>query len=279
MRDRPVTAAERWASDLAAWAVPDEIVAQAPEPPWGFPTAVFARRVPLARAQVTPARAVAVEALTGGGSVLDVGAGAGAASLALVPPATTIVAVDAEAAMLDELSRQAEQLPGGAPGKPPVQLHKVLGRWPDVASQIEPQDVGICHHVVYNVADIAPFVAALAERSRRRAVLVAPARHPLAWMTPLWERFWGLARPEGPTIDDLVTVLEELGIHPEMAWFEETLDPLGEPEAGVEQVAITRRRLCLPPERDPEVAEALAARPRAPWPVAALWWDGAGPAS
>lgn len=273
-----MTAAARWASYLAGWAIPEGILAQAPEPPWTFPTTVFARRVALARAQATPARALAAEALGDDKSVLDVGAGAGAGCLALVPPAKAIVAVDAEASMLAELTRQAEELPGGAPGRPPVALRTVLGRWPDVAPQVEPHDVGICHHVVYNVADIGPFLAALADHSKRRAVLVAPMRHPLAWMTPLWERFWGLARPEGPTIDDLVAVVEELGIHPEVTWFEEGVDPRAEPQ-GAEQVAITRRRLCLPPERDPEVAEALADHPRRPWPVAAIWWEGPGSAS
>jgi hypothetical protein len=37
-------------------------------------------------------------------------------------------------------------------------------------------------------------------------------------------------------------------------------------------VAFTRRRLCLPPERDPEVAALLP--PPVPRPHVALWWSG-----
>ena len=37
-----MTAATRWADALAAWAIPDEILAEAPESPWGFPSPVFA---------------------------------------------------------------------------------------------------------------------------------------------------------------------------------------------------------------------------------------------
>src|ERR671927_27146 len=34
-------AAQRWREELAAWAVPDHILAGAPEPPWGFPVELF----------------------------------------------------------------------------------------------------------------------------------------------------------------------------------------------------------------------------------------------
>lgn len=284
-------AAETWGQQLQAWAIPDHILAQAPEPPWGFPTSVFARRVAMNRLADTPARRRAVEALGKGGTVLDVGAGAGAASLALIPPATTIVAVDAEPAMLQELVRQAGTVGGSAgalpagvddPGSPaagdlaPVAVETVVGRWPDVAEQVATADVAVCHHVVYNVAVIEPFLSALAARARRRVVVVAPDRHPLAWMNPLWAQLWGLDRPSGPTVADLVAVLRDLGIDPQVEWFEEAVDPLGEAEERQAQVALVRRRLCLPADRDADVAAALAEHPRRPWPVAALWWDSAG---
>jgi hypothetical protein len=38
----PMTlAARKWASDLAAWAIPPEILAQAPESPWIHPPVLF----------------------------------------------------------------------------------------------------------------------------------------------------------------------------------------------------------------------------------------------
>jgi 2-polyprenyl-3-methyl-5-hydroxy-6-metoxy-1,4-benzoquinol methylase len=264
-------AADRWARQLADWAIPDAILAQASESPWGFPTSVFARRVVVAQQADTPARRRALEALAGGGSVLDVGAGAGAASLSLVPPATGIVAVDSEPDMLVELVHQAETKAVELQVAVPVQT--IVGRWPEVAEQVPPQDVAVCHHVVYNVADIDPFMTALSARARGRVVVVAPERHPLAWMNPLWAQLWGVTRPSGPVVDDLVAVLSELGIEPQVEWFDEEVDPLGEAEERQAQVALVRRRLCLPADRDSEVAAALDAHPRRPWPVAALWWD------
>ena len=35
--------ARRWRDDLESWAIPPEILAAAPETPWGCPTALFAR--------------------------------------------------------------------------------------------------------------------------------------------------------------------------------------------------------------------------------------------
>src|SRR5512135_2791286 len=95
--------AERWAKDLAAWAIPQDILDAAPESPWGFPVELFLRRAQDEPAE-TPSRARAREALPDGGSVLDVGCGAGAAARALVPPAGVLIGVDESAEMLAAFS-------------------------------------------------------------------------------------------------------------------------------------------------------------------------------
>src|SRR3954468_24194750 len=77
-------AAERWRDELSAWAIPPDILAAAPEPPWGFPVELFRAD---AESPDTPSRDAALAALPDGGTVLDVGCGGGGASLALVPPA------------------------------------------------------------------------------------------------------------------------------------------------------------------------------------------------
>src|SRR5690242_19740348 len=95
------TASARWAEALAAWAIPERILNAAPESPWGFPPGVF---VAVARAALdspwTPTHRRAAEVLPPGGVVLDVGSGAGAASLPVAPPAGRIVAVDQDIEML-----------------------------------------------------------------------------------------------------------------------------------------------------------------------------------
>src|SRR5437764_12809678 len=87
----------RWREDLAAWAIPDHIIAAAAESPWVLPRQVFARRADrLMREPTGPSFERAWEALDPPGSVLDVGSGAGAASLPLAPRARMVTAVDSD---------------------------------------------------------------------------------------------------------------------------------------------------------------------------------------
>src|SRR5260370_38821066 len=70
-----ISAAEQWTQALAAWAIPPEILAAAPESPWGFPTEVSARRADTVPEQPTPSTQRALEALPAGRSVLAAGCG------------------------------------------------------------------------------------------------------------------------------------------------------------------------------------------------------------
>ncbi len=263
-----------WAEQLRAWAIPEEILAAAPESPYGFPAELFRHRAESALAgEPSPSHRRALEALPPGGTVLDVGVGGGAASLPLAPPASLIVGVDPSEEMLAAF-REA------AAGR--VAVRAIQGSWPEVAPRVAPADVVVCHHVLYNAADLGSFVAALTDHARRRVVVEILFHHPLAWMNDLWVRFHGLRRPEGPTADDAEAALRELGL--EVGREDHLLPPL---PAGFERredaVALVRRRLCLTPDRDPEVEEALGDRLRERdglWSagperqtVVTLWWD------
>jgi len=239
---------ERWRAELAAWAIPDEILAHATESPWGFPVGLFQERAGLARSQApTPSNQEALRHLPSGGTVLDVGAGAGAASLPLAGSAGRIVAVDESAAMLAAFREEADAAK--------VEAGAVQGRWPDVAGEVGPADVVVCHHVLYNVADLEPFVAALTSHARHRVVAEISDRHPQVGLGPLWRRFHGLERPEGPSADDAEAALRQLGLEVSRTDWEGIG---GSDQANWDEViAFTRRRLCLPPGREAEVADAL----------------------
>lgn len=207
----------------------------------------------------TPSRRAALGLLRGGGSVLDVGCGGGDASLALAGTATHVTAVDRQDDMLAAFAADAT-----ARGVP---FRTVPGRWPDSALGAGIADVVVCHHVLHNVVDLPPFVTALTAAARRGVVVEMLGEHPMAWLDPLWVRFHDLYRPSPATTADAVAVLRELGVDPRVERWERTEPPRQDP-------AWITRRLCLPPEREPEVAEALAAtRPR-PRDVATLTWTG-----
>jgi hypothetical protein len=256
-----MTAARQWAAELAAWAIDPAILAAAPESPYGLPPALFATGVAapspmldLARASVPP-----------GGSVLDVGAGAGAASLPLFPPAGSLHAVDSQPSMLAALREAA--------GRQGVALTTYDGVWPDVAPQVPVCDVVVCSHVAYNVPDLAPFATALTRHARSRVLMELYADHPWVPMGPLWQHFHHQPRPTGPTADLALDVLREVGIEPEVhRWSRPAVEPTG--DLLETYVAFTRRRLCLPASRDPEVAEQVARMPRRPRESVVLVWDG-----
>jgi SAM-dependent methyltransferase len=265
---------ERWRTDLAAWAIPEHITAAVAESPWVLPRQVFARRADRASATPSgPSYQRAWAALDPPGSVLDVGSGAGAASLPLLPRATSLTAVDTDGGMLARLSERS-----AAAG---VTARAVLGRWPDAAAEAGPADVVTCHHVIYNVPEIRPFVTALTGNARRQVVAEMTAQHPLVSLNELWLRFHGLRRPVAPTAGDLIQILEAMGLRP---GHETWRRPGGRDYASFdEMVDVTRRRLCLPPERAAEVAAALAESgidPEDPEDlgssgrdVVTLWWN------
>ena len=239
-------ALETWSAQLAGWAIPEHILAAAPESPWVLPHAVFVRRAD--RHLRTPSGATyeqLTKALSPGGTVLDVGAAAGAASLPAGELISHITAVDTNEALLGEFAERAGAIP-----------HRLVqGRWPDVTEQVEPVDVVVCAHVLYNVADLAPFAEALTSRARRRVIVEISEIHPLTSLNPLWSRFHGITRPAGPTADDAVAALRELGLDVQVTRWSKAAAP--EYRRFDELVDVTRRRLCLPLAAEGEVAEAL----------------------
>jgi SAM-dependent methyltransferase len=246
--------------------VPQAIIDAAPDTDVALEPARFRWRPEEdARQPVRPSRRRALEALPEGGTVLDVGVGGGASSLGLVPKAGLIVGVDPMERMLESFEASA--------GEAGVASRAVLGSWPDVASQVEPADVAVCHHAVYRVEEIEDFVALMTERARRRVVIEVSDRSPLSALDPLWKSIHGLDRPEWSVAEELHAVLVAMGLAVER---EDILLPPRAPDVTPELVAFSRRRLYVGPERDAEIEDFLRAREPQEHRVAALWWPGAG---
>ncbi len=218
-----------------------------------------------------------MEATPEGGTVLDVGVGGGATSLPLATRAATIIGVDAQPDMLDAFASTASDAG--------VLAVTVEGRWPDIAPQVPPADVVMSGHTVYNVGDLGPFVVALSDHARRRVVLEATGRHPLGWMADLWRTFHGLDIPDEPRVELAIEVMRSIGIDPRR---QDRPGGDDDPAGGgfttrEAAVALVRTRLCLRPEDDAAIAEALGSRLRlrnGRWSagphertVVTLWWD------
>jgi SAM-dependent methyltransferase len=246
-----MSATDRWARELAAWAIDPKLLAAAPESPYGFPPGLFGA----SRGAAATLDAVRELSPT---SVLDVGCGGGAASVPV--GATELLGVDESAELLARFTAA-----GGT--------RTWLGRWPDVAPQVPAADVVVCANVVYNVPDLAVFLHELTRHARRRVVVELTDRHPWTSMAGLWRHFHGQERPTGPTAELFGAVLAELGLAAgSVTW--PRADPWADAAPDV-VLAFTRRRLCLPADRDADVAAAMTRfaddRPRT---ATTFWWPG-----
>ncbi len=254
-----MTAADRWRAELEAWAIPADILAAAPESPYGFPVGMFTAE---AEPVDSPSHRRAREVLPVGGRVLDVGCGGGDAAMALIPPAGEVIGVDSAPHMVEAFAAAA-----AARG---VAHREVLGTWPEVAAGAGVADVVVAHHVAYNVPDLVPFARALNQAASARVVLEMTDVHPWVPTNDLWLHFHDLARPSGPGARLCAEVLTAAGldVHSE-SWQR----PARRTDRA-QTVAFVRKRLCLPLSAERDVDAALPTDYQFLLrEVTTLWWD------
>lgn len=240
-------AAERWRSELEAWAIPEELLAAVTDSPYRWPVELFKRRNITAEEIAPSPTSETVEKLAGtGGSVLDIGAGAGRASLPLARNGHPVTAVERSSEMAAALREESAGLD---------RYVVVEDAWPTPVD-LGSFDVVMAAHVVYDVQLIEPFLRAMTAHARRGVVLELTEVHPWAPLGPYYRSLHDIDRPDGPTVDDLVDVIrEEMGIEPTIerwerpggTWF----------ESWDEIVELYRRRLVVPPARSDEVRPLL----------------------
>lgn len=135
-------------------------------------------------------------------TVLDVGAGTGRHTVALAPHVSRVTAVDPSEPMLDFLRQDVATHGMG-------NVETVSGEWMSV--EVPPADIVICSHVLYPIADVAPFIQKLAAFARQR-VYVYLRVDPLATDLGFWADFYGEPLQSQPVYLDFVGVLAQLDI-------------------------------------------------------------------
>jgi SAM-dependent methyltransferase len=145
--------------------------------------------------------------VTAHSSILDVGAGTGRHTLALAPHVARVTAVDPSAAMLALLLDDLQQ--SGI-----ANVEAVEAEWMHAGAA--PHDVVICSHVLYPIADVIPFVRKL-EAAARERVMIYLRVDPLATDLGLWREFHGAPLQGQPVFTDLLPLLWQAGIVPDVA--------------------------------------------------------------
>ncbi len=179
------------------------------------------------------------EWLTPQSTVLDVGGGAGRFALPLALRCREVTVVEPSEAMQRALRESAKEAG--------IENVVVNGdKWED--AKIEPHSVVLCAHVVYGVTDIASFVRKLDESATDAVAIVTGTQAPLSRMSPLWEAARQEKRINLPALPELLPVLWELGIFPDLRMIEAPR-PLSTPnlEAGLQ---MARHFLYIQPDTE-----------------------------
>ena len=274
--DDSTSPSARWKAELESWAIPDRLLEQADESPYGWPPELWRRRTQESRTrgETTPTTSLVLELLGADGTLIDVGAGTGRSCLPYARAGHRVTAVEKNPGMAAGLREEV--------GSEGLEVEVVEGAWPEAAGRTPVADVVLSSHVVHDVADIGPFIRALGGHCRRGAVVEMTHVHPWTTMNYLYRAIHDLDRPDGPSVEDLVGVIvSELGAEvgvvrweraPDL-WFltwEEILAYYGR------RVAVPRARRA---ELRPLLEEHVVARgdrlyvEEGPRSFATLWWS------
>ncbi len=244
-----MTASERWRQQLEDWALPQELLDAVPWNPYDWPANLFARRDEGLRGQPTPERRTnEIIRRLSPESVLDIGAGAGGSCLDLAAAGLSLTALERDAGMAAKLRAVATERR--------LDVAVVEAGWPEAAALVDSFDVVTCSHVIHNVPDIVPFLRAMEDTAERAVVIQEFETHPWAHLRPYYLQLHKLDRPLGPTVEDLIGVLEEdLGVSPAVEYWN------GGPPmwfaSRAELMTFYGRRLVVPPERGSDLEDVL----------------------
>ena len=213
-------------------------------------------------------------------TVLDVGGDAGRYALPLALRCRRVTVVEPSPSMVAQLRE-------GAKEAEIENSSSVEAGWED--ARVGPADLVLCANVVYRVKDIAPFLRKLDEKARERVVIVAWMDAPPSIFSPLWRAVHGEDRVELPALPELLPVLWEMGIFPNV----EIVDagrPRSTPNLDV-ALAMARHLLFVRPgskednrpeeaarEMAVETPEGVTLRGHRARPQGVVWWRPDGKA-
>ena len=165
-------------------------------------------------------------------TLVDIGGGAGRLALPLSLSRTAVTVVDSSKSMLAELKYSCEEAKI-------ENVEPVFGLWEDAV--IEIHEGALCSHVTYGIENIEKFLENVNQYASKRVVIIAFMKSPQAHLENLWKEVHDEERVHLPGVPELMDVLWQLDIAPELS----IIEHLGPHTYGSEQDAITdlRRRL------------------------------------
>jgi SAM-dependent methyltransferase len=140
-------------------------------------------------------------------TVMDVGAGGGRLALPISMHCKQVVAVEPSASMGSILEEEAGRMQRG-------NVSLVASTWEE--AEVEPADIVLCVQVLYTVRDIVSFIRKLEAHAREKVLVVLYENPPHTQANPLWPGVHGQIRLKLPSLRELVQLLWEMGIFPDV---------------------------------------------------------------
>ena len=135
--------------------------------------------------------------------LIDVGAGTGRYEPLLAGAVAELLAVEPSPSMRAQLEQRLadQQL---------ANVRIIANTWPNADTPA--CDVAIAAHVLYGVREIEPFLLGMAAAAGRACFLLLAFRHPSSFVSPFWERLYGVPRLPLPGALECLNALYQLGI-------------------------------------------------------------------
>ena len=143
-------------------------------------------------------------------TVLDVGGGTGRYAIPLASRAKHVTVVEPSDGSIEVLESIAAE-------RGITNITAAASDWE--TAEVEAADIVLCSVVLHHVPDAEPFITKLAQKATDRVIVAEMVEFPGIIEVPFWEHVYGSAPTPLPGLPELLNVLWEMGIYPDVTMF------------------------------------------------------------